>query len=205
MKTKSQVLEEVLSSEGERDLCAFLKANPFILTESLQYLAHPTRVIAEFPLGTEFYADFLVVAPFSGAIELRFVEVEPPLSPFFTRDGVLSQRANKALEQIHSWKIYIEKNRSQLIRDLERFSRERDLIKDRSDDPLTCTAGLSVHHPRMTFYYTYCILMSRSATLTEEMLEQKASFEKNADVSLVSCDRLFTGAAKIDQFPEVYE
>lgn len=207
METKIQQLERVLSSDdGERALCAFLKANPYILRESLQFIGHPTHVIAEFPLGSEYYADFVVVAPFSGAMEIMFIEVEPPSVAIFNQDFSLAKRANKGVEQINSWKIYIEKNRAQVIRDLERYANKKDLIREHSEDEkLTCTAGLSIHHPKMTLYFNYTLLMGRRNTLTETMLEKKASFLKNMDFALVSCDRLLEGAAKIDRHPHIYE
>ncbi|MDR1284219.1 MAG: DUF4263 domain-containing protein [Opitutaceae bacterium] len=207
MKTNVEQLEEILSQDdGERALCTFLKENPYILRDSLQYLGNPSRVIAEFPLGTEYYADFVVIAPFSGAIEIRFIEVEPPASTFFNRDFSLAQRTNKAVEQINSWKIYVEKNRPQLIRDLERYAKKKDLIREHSEDEeLTCTAGWNIHNPRMSLYFSYTILMGRRSSLTDEMLERKASFDKNMGVSLVSCDRLIGGASKIDLNPHIYE
>ena len=207
METKVQQLERVLSSDdGERALCSFLKTNPYILRESLQFIGHPTRIIAEFPLGSEYYADFVVIAPFSGAMEIMFIEVEPPSKTFFNQDFSLAKRANKGIEQINSWKIYIEKNRQQVIRDLDRYAKKKDLIREHlEDEELTCTAGWSIHHPKMTLCFKYALLMGRRSVLTEAMLEKKASFSKNMDVALVTCDRLLEGAAKIDRHPHIYE
>lgn len=204
---KADQLEAILShDDGERALCAFIKANPYILKDSLQFIGNPTRVIAEFPLGTEYYADFVVIAPFSGAIEIKFIEVEPPTSAFFNRDFSLAKRANKAVEQINSWKTYVEKNRPQVIRDLERYANKKDLIREHSEgEELTCTVGWNIHHPKMSLYFTYTIIMGRRSSLTDEMLEKKASFDKNMGVSLVSCDRLFDGASKMDRYPHIYE
>lgn len=206
MNSKAQELEAILSrGEGERELCAFLKRNPWVLRESLQYVGTPTRVIAEFPLGSEHIADFVIVAPFSGAIEVVLIEVEPPLADFFTRSHSLSKRANKALEQALSWGTYIEKNRQQFLRDLERFATERDLIREHdSSERLTCTAGLELHHPRMTLFFTYYVIMGRRASLTPAAIEKKASFGKTG-VSFVSCDRLFIGAEKVGGHPHIYE
>lgn len=205
MKTKQQQLKGILAEAGERGLCAFLKANPYILINSLNHLGHPVRVISEFPLGTEYYSDFLIIAPFSGAMELHFIEVEPPSCNFFNKDGSLSKRANKALEQVNSWRTYIEKNRGQLVRDLARYAREKDLIKARAEEErLTCTAGWDVSDLRMTFNFSFEILMGRRGLLSPEMMEKKAGFLKNNNVSLVTCDRLLEGASRIDANPGLY-
>jgi len=207
MKTMTEQLEAVLAAAGgERPLCAFLKSNPYLLIESLNYLGNPSRVISEFPLGTECYADFMVVAPFSGAIEVLLIEVEPPSMSLFNQDGTLSKRANKALEQVNSWNTYIRKNRQQFLRDLERYSKEKDLIREHpEDEKLTCTAGLDIHNSHISIYPNFGILMGRRSFLNEAMLEKKSEFKNNCDVSLMSCDRLFAGARKMDLSPDVYD
>ena len=144
------------SGETEGELCKFLKTNPWVLMLALRHFGHPTRLIPEFPLGTEFRADFLIVAPFSGAIELRFIEIEPPKEKIFNNDGTLAKRANKALEQVNSWRTYFKKNRPQVLRDLQRYANTKDLIRSHDpDDILTCTAGFDLYHPRMVIHETY--------------------------------------------------
>jgi hypothetical protein len=203
-KMKTKELERILNeSDGERSLCAFLSSNPFVLIESLEYFGSPARVIKEFPLGSEYKADFAVIAPFSGGFEIKHIEVEPPSSGFFNKDGSLSARANKALEQVNSWKTYIEKNRQQYLRDLDRLGQEKDLIKEHTE-PMTCLSGWRIHHPRISIFDTYTILMGRRETLDEKGMERKAQFRKNNKVSIVSTDRLFIGTVKIDDNPEVY-
>jgi hypothetical protein len=206
MQTKALQLKDILANgDGERELCKFLKANPFVLIESLGFLGTPERVIAEFPLGNNYVADFVVVAPFSGSMEVRFIEIEPPNERFFTREGTLARRANKALEQINSWRTYIEKNRQQFMRDLENYARDRDLVQSHDqDDKLMCSAGLEIHHPCMTFFFSFEIVMGRRDSLSREHLEKKAAFSQHNGVHLTSCDRLLDGAAKIDLHPEFY-
>ncbi|WPJ95394.1 DUF4263 domain-containing protein [Coraliomargarita algicola] len=201
---KTEELKNILDSEdGERALCRFIKENPFVLRESLQFMGHPTRVVEEFPIGNDYRADFVVLAPFSGAFEIKLIEIEPPSSPFFNKNGSLSQRANKALEQVNSWNTYIKKNQKQFLKDIERYAQEKDLIRDHTE-PMTCSAGWSIHHPRMSLYFSYDIIMGRRASLTDAQLEKKADFLNNNNVALVTSDRLFQGTEKIDRNPEIY-
>ncbi|CAM3130086.1 Shedu anti-phage system protein SduA domain-containing protein [Rariglobus hedericola] len=204
LKTK-ELLAVLDNNDGERALCEFLVINPYVLLESLRYIGNPTRIIAQFPLGNDFISDFVVIAPFSGAFEIKFIEIEPPKSPFFNQNGSLSQRANKALEQVNSWKTYITKNRPQLLRDLKRYANEKDLIRKHNvDDALTCSAGIEIHHPQIALYFTFDIIMSRRSLLDARDLEKKAEFKNNNDVSLISCDRLLQGAERIDRNPQIY-
>jgi hypothetical protein len=201
---KTEELKKILDTEdGERALCRFIKENPFVLRESLQFMGHPTRVIEEFPMGSDFRADFVVLAPFSGAFEIKLIEIEPPKCPIFNKNGSLAQRANKALEQVNSWNTYIKKNQKQFLRDIERYAQEKDLIRAHSE-PMTCSAGWSIHHPRMSLYFSYDIIMGRREKLTDAQLEKKADFKNNNNVSLITCDRLFEGTKKIDLHPEIY-
>lgn len=185
------------TSKGERELLNFIKENPFVLTQSLSYLGNPTRVIAEFPLGTEYKADFVVVAPFSGAIEVRLIEIEPPSAPIFNANGTLAQRGNKALEQVNSWKTYISKNRRQYLRDLDWHVTDKDLFGKHSER-LTCTAGWEIFHPRICIYESYTMIIGRRSFLDEKHLEKKAEFKKNNEVEIATCDRLLNGAKFID-------
>ena len=198
-----KLLEILDHSKGERELCRFLKYNPFVLTTSLSYLGRPRRVIAEFPLGNDYKADFVVLAPYSGAFEIRLIEIEPPESKIFNKDGTLARRANKALEQVNSWRTYIEKNKQQFLRDIEKYAQTKDLIQSHSE-PITCTAGSSIHDPSMWIYPKFDIIIGRRKTLDKIDLERKAGFGKNGDVSIITSDRLLQGTEIIDEHPEVY-
>lgn len=115
-------------SKGERELCKFLKENPSVLITSLNYMGNPRWVIAEFPLGNDYRADFVVMVPFSGGFDIRLIEIEPPDSKIFNKNGTLARRANKALEQVNSWRTFIEKNKREFLEDIEKYGQKNDLI-----------------------------------------------------------------------------
>ena len=122
----------------------------------------------------------------------------------FNKDGTLAERTNKALEQVNSWKTYIEKNRQQFLRDIEKYGTEKDLIRNHHE-PITCTAGWRIHHPKMGIHTSFDIIIGRRDSLSEKDMERKTSFRNNNGVSLITSDRLLTGAAKIDEHPHIYE
>lgn len=197
-------LRKILNdSKGERELCKFLKENPSVLITSLNYTGNPSRVIAEFPLGNDYRVDFVVLAPFSGGFEIRLIEIEPPKSKIFNKNGSLTKRANKAFEQVKSWHTFIKKNRPQFLKDIERYGQENDLIQSHSK-PMTCTAGFRIQHPTMAIYPKFDIIIGRLELLNETDLEKKAEFGMENIASLITSDRLLKGTKKIDEYPEVY-
>lgn len=195
-----QILEE---SSGERELCAYLKKHPWILLHSMTVMGDASGLIAEFPLGNQFKVDFLVLAPFSGAFELRLIEVESPDAKIFNKDGSLAKRANKALEQINSWQQYTKKNRDAFLRDLSRYTKSHDLVRDRDSEP-TCHVGWPLYHPRMALMIDYDIIVGRRADLDDRQIELKAEFKENRGVQIATCDRLLRGAEEIDRNREIY-
>ena len=204
MKVREQLTEILDRGDGERELQAFLKENPVILLETpMSVLGHPTILLYEFPLGTLYKADFAIIAPYSGAFDIKLIEVEPPKAKIYTKDKVLAQRANKAFEQVTSWKKYIRNHRREVLETVERYGKEKDLYRGPRDQ-LTCTAGKSIFDPVVHVSFSYGILMGRREDLLGDMLGRKAAFNEDRDVEFITCDRLFHVADKIDANPEIY-
>lgn len=70
----------------------------------------------EFQFGTDFKADFVLFAPFSGGFDIYFVEVEPPNEPLYTKKGIPAARLAGAINQVQAWKIFVDANRDAVIR-----------------------------------------------------------------------------------------
>lgn len=205
MKNKHDELKEILNNgTGERELLAFLKNNPYIITKSLSFLGNPTIVVADFPIGQSFIADFMVIAPYSGAFDIKLIEIEPPLAKIFTKSGVLAKRTNKALEQVNSWATYIGKNRIEVLRAIEKYGKEKDLING-PREKVTCTAGCSIFDPTVGIHFDYDIIIGRRGHLKPAELERKTAFKENNKIQIVTTDRLFDGADEIDRHPHIYE
>jgi hypothetical protein len=68
--------------------------------------------------------DFVVLAPLSGGFDVQFIEMEPPNGSLFTQDGKPANRLAGALAQVRDWKIYVDKNRDIVLKELE-VRRER--------------------------------------------------------------------------------
>jgi hypothetical protein len=47
-------------------------------------------------------------------------------------------------------------------------------------------------------------MMGRRSDLPDDMLGRKAEFKEDSNVEIITCDRLFHAADKIDANPEIY-
>ena len=108
-------------TKGKREVTAFLKKHPSVVLDALVRFGDGNCVVADFPFGTEFKADFVALAPFSGGWEIHFVELEPPDVRLFNSDGTAAKRLNRAIAQVSEWRTFIEKNRPTVLRDLYPF------------------------------------------------------------------------------------
>lgn len=204
MKVRDQLVEILDRGDGERELQAFLKEYPTILLETpMSILGHPTILLEEFPLGTLYRADFAIIAPYSGAFDIKLIEVEPPKEKIYTKENVLAKRANKAFEQVTSWKGYIRNHRREVLETIDRHAKEKDLFRG-PRATLTCTAGFSIFDPRVHVSFSYAILMGRREDSLPDMLGRKAAFKEDSNVEIITCDRLLHAAEKIDANPEIY-
>src|SRR5579862_7175170 len=106
MSLAKSLTSVLANSDTERPVCAWLKRNPLVISHGLG--GFPRYVVAEFPFGSDFRADFVRLCPFSGGWDIDFVELEPPAANLFTRRGVPSKRLNGAMAQVDSWRTFVE-------------------------------------------------------------------------------------------------
>jgi hypothetical protein len=189
-------------TKGERDVTAFLKKHPSIVLDALVRFGDGSCVVADFPFGTEFKADFAVLAPFSGGWEVHFVELEPPDARLFNSDGTAARRLNQAIAQVSEWRTFIEKNRATVLRDLTRFAKERDLIRGPREQEPTCHVGWPIDHPRAAHIRHYDIVIGRRSDLSDQEIERKSAFKENHQIEVMTFDRFLEAARNSDRkFP----
>ena len=85
-------------------------------------------VLKEFPLGSRFKTDFVALTSYSGMWEVHFIELEPHDDIVITKEGIPSNRLNKAISQTKDWKQYIEKNPTSIRGDLADWCMKKDLL-----------------------------------------------------------------------------
>ena len=84
---------------GERQVADFIRQKPQVLYWALcGRSGHCRFVFHEFPLGSSFVADFVVLNSYSGVWEVKFVEFEPVDERIFTKAGVPAKRLAGAIK-----------------------------------------------------------------------------------------------------------
>jgi hypothetical protein len=113
------------SATCERPVLAWLKRHPIVLTRTIPFGHYVT---SEFPFGSDYKADFVVLAPYSGGFDVYFIELEPPNVELFTKKGNPAKRLAGAIAQIDCWRSFIEHERRSVVRELEKYFRLRELV-----------------------------------------------------------------------------
>ena len=123
------------SASGEREVAKWLKQdreNTLVLSRAVSTFGFPNLVVAEFQLGTDHKADFVLLGRYSGGFSIHFVEVEPPNVPLYINKGVPHARLAGAIKQIEDWKSFETTRRQVVIDELEKSFKKRELIWGRS-------------------------------------------------------------------------
>ncbi len=111
-RQKEQVIQDFLEENTE------LIPTPNRLNHHLHFGA----IVSKFPLGTELTTDYIYITKSSDVWRITLVELEIPEKSIFNSDTKktnTSAEFNAALNQVRSWKLFIEENKSEVIRRLE--------------------------------------------------------------------------------------
>lgn len=111
-RQKEQVVQDFLEKHTE------LIPTPNRLNHHL----HFESVVSKFPLGTELTTDYLYITKSSDTWRITLVELESPDKSIFTGDTrkpTTSAEFNAALNQVRSWKHFLDENRAEVLRRLE--------------------------------------------------------------------------------------
>lgn len=89
----------------------------FLSDHSSLFFGEDVFVISKAELGCDFQADFVIATDkASYGIDYKFVEIETPQSPVYTRRGDPSARLTHALQQILNWKAWLTRHRGHVRR-----------------------------------------------------------------------------------------
>ncbi|HJU06967.1 MAG TPA: Shedu anti-phage system protein SduA domain-containing protein, partial [Rhodanobacteraceae bacterium] len=103
--------------KGERGISELLRTHPQLLYWTFcRASGHDRYVLREFPLGSRFVTDYVILNSYSGVWEVMFFELEPVECRPFTKAGVPSKRLAAAIKQIDDWSEYFSSHKG-LIRE----------------------------------------------------------------------------------------
>ncbi len=205
---KSFILSEKLqtiidSSQGERDVALFLSKHPNILRWAVCTTGgHCTYVIKEFPFGSKYKADYVVVTCYSGAWEVHIIELEPSDDSVITKAGVPSQRLNGAIAQLNDWKEYIEQYSAHFRKDLSDWCIKKDLLGDCKSVRIPVNGtGHYLKAPDTFIYMNYYIIIGNRNIVDDEK-RRRINQINNADyrTKIFTYNRLVDVARNFDRY-----
>ena len=116
-KVTDELKDLVNTSQTEAPIQTFLEKNPFLVIGAND--ATLNMLISQFPLGSEFRADFAFVNYNSGGTYLHLIEIERPTLHIFVETDEFSQPFNHAVQQLQDWMLWCEMNQTYLQNVLE--------------------------------------------------------------------------------------
>lgn len=187
-------LESFLANTtGERDIGNLLRQKPRLLYWTFcRAGGHDRYAFSEFPLGSEHVADFVLVNSYSGAWEVKFIELEPVDDRVFTKKGTPSMRFAGAIKQVDDWADFYNTNKPQIHRDLVRWAKSKDLLGYSSRQEPCNYSGDYLSDPQSVILDRFHILIGRRSVMTRDFLRRKASYSDRHAVEVVSYDSYWT-------------
>ncbi len=178
-------------TSGERELLSFFGRYPHAIYWTLCRLGgHCRYAFREFPLGSTYVADFVLLNSYSGVWEVKFVELEPVSSKVFTKAGTPAKRLAGAVKQVDDWCEYFERHREQVRADLVRWARTKDILGyDEGDTPCNFSGNM-LSDPATYLKVTSHVFVGRRANLMPDEHTRKARFGTRHSVEVATYDRI---------------
>lgn len=199
---RQSILETVLNEQnGERGISAYLKENSDLLYWMLCAPGgHCRFVFYEFPLGSQFRADFVILNSYSGRWDIKFIELEPVDDKILTKKGKPSDRLATAYSQVESWKSYFRNHRAEVQSELARWAKTKDIL-GYSDGNRPCNrSGQCLSDMNVPLIANFYIIIGRRNELNYEHQLVKSGFVENRIAEVISYDRLLDVARERNNY-----
>lgn len=193
-----QLRNILATTTGEREVTEYLKQNPWIPYWTMcPASGHDRYAIYEFPLGSSFKCDLLLLNSYSGVWEAIFVEFEPVDDPVFTKNHVPSKCLAIAQRQIDDWRDYLLDNKDHIRKDMVRFAKKLDKLgySCRKEEPSNLS-GDRLSDPNSFLRFKFKIIIGQSSQLDAEIRRLMARTYGHYDLEILSYDRLLYLAEK---------
>ena len=120
---------------GEREILNYINQTPaFHIIGSilrgcgLRFGHHSAYLFPEFPLGTSYQADYLIIGKNSGGHEFVFVELESPTGQIVIKDGDLGNSFRKGIIQVNDWRRWLQENYAMLSEYFEKHKNKDEAL-----------------------------------------------------------------------------
>lgn len=181
------------NADNERQIGEYLKQNLSLLRVLNEHSWNCVIPKAEFKIGVQYRADFIILSACSGYWNCVLIEMQSPKDCIFLKNGEVSKGLQEAQRQVQDWNMW--------IKDYEDAFRQQ-LAKLAEGKPAQCSnasihswAETEIRDPNTVIRYKYKILIGRREFLKQEANKRRSQF---TDFEIVTFDRLLDYAKKCD-------
>lgn len=188
-KDFSQFLDE---TKGEREVSKYLEQHSQILYWTLcRASGHCRFVFREFPLGSDYKVDYVIVNSYSGVWEMMFIELEPVDDPVFTKAGVPTKRLAGAIKQLGDWKEYVDMHKDSVRATLVKWAEHgKDILGYSGVEHISNYSGDYLADPASYLADSYHIVIGRRDNVSRSGHKRKASYTLQHRMEIMSYDRI---------------
>lgn len=191
-----QLKQALDQANNEREIGEYLKGHKNLLYALNEHSWNCVKLTAEFPIGTKYRADYMILSACSGYWNCVLVEMQSPKDKIFTKKQEFSAGLREGFRQVEEWQAYISMNEAAF----------RDQLADlAADEPAYCSnaavhtrASSEIRDPRTVIYYRYKILIGREQFLDAE-LNRRRNTLIDFRCEIVTFDRLLNRARRLDE------
>lgn len=192
--------EALANAKSEREIAAFLNKDLYWLRWLNEYSWNFVITKAEFSIGTEYRADYIVLSACSGCWNCVLIEMQSPTDPIFTKKGEASKQLREAQRQLQDWMDYIHFNEFAFRKQLSKLVDGVSAKCSRVD--VHQRADTEILDQRTYINYKYKVLIGRRSFLSIENNKRRNYFE---DIEIVTFDRLLDFAQRCDNPDMLFE
>lgn len=196
-------LDRILKSgKGEREICGILSKYPEVLRWTFcRTGGHGNWILKEFPLGSKYKTDFVIITCYSGKWDIYMVELEPHDDQVITKAGLPSNRLNGAIAQVNDWKEYINQNPTLFRQDLSDWCIKRDILNDSRaiKTPVNGT-GQYLKSPDTYLDIHYCIVIGNRVNIDDEKRRKINQIQYSNRIDIFTYGRFCEVAKNFDDY-----
>lgn len=145
---------------------------------------HDAFLFKEFPLGTRYVADYLLIGKSSGGYSFVFVEFEHPYIKITLQNGELGEAFRKGINQVTDWKRFLESN----------FSAISDELKKH------CNTKINMPDEMYTFdssRMNYVVVAGKRSDFNENTYRVRREYVRDNNIILLHYDNLYDYSLKL--------
>ena len=153
----------------------FIPASVFTL---FNFGHHDAFLFKEFPLGTRYVADYLLIGKSSDGYSFVFVEFEHPYRNITLQDGELGEAFRKGINQVKDWKRFLE----------SQFNAVSDELKKNSNTNINLPDEMYTYDSsRMN----YVVVAGKRSDFNENTYRIRREYIRDNNIFLLHYDNLF--------------